>query len=278
MMRRATETDLPRIKACLEARKELAMFPLSNLARYGFEGEAGYAPFFWVNHGDGPVRDVLCIARNGMVMPYLPSGDFDAALAVLRGQSVIGVIGAMGFARPLVDEMGLAAHPMTLDRDEPHFTLDLADLVMPETSGHLIPLQDMDLATFIDWRTTYHLEALGEAPEKAAEGAERDIATYAANDSHRALIVDGAPVCMTGFNASLPDIVQIGGVFTPVHLRGRGYARAAVALHLVEAQGQGVRQATLFSASDMAARAYRAIGFQEIGKWTLLLTKEPVLV
>ena len=39
----------------------------------------------------------------------------------------------------------------------------------------------------------------------------------------------GAPVSLSAINASLPDIVQLGGIYTPPDLRGRGYAKAAVA-------------------------------------------------
>ncbi len=84
--------------------------------------------------------------------------------------------------------------------------------------------------------------------------------------------MDGdTPLAMTGFNARLPDIVQVGGVYTPPDLRGRGHARRAVALHLAAARDAGIRRATLFSGSDMASRAYRSIGFRQIGDWTLLI-------
>ena len=36
----------------------------------------------------------------------------------------------------------------------------------------------------------------------------------------------GVPVSYSAFNARLPDAVQVGGVFTPRDLRGRGYARS----------------------------------------------------
>ena len=66
-------------------------------------------------------------------------------------------------------------------------------------------------------------------------------------------------------------MVQVGGVYTPPDLRGRGHARRALALHLA---ASGAERATLFSASAMAARAYRAVGFRQIGDWTLLLLRD----
>ena len=97
------------------------------------------------------------------------------------------------------------------------------------------------------------------------------------HDLYRALVtqvvlIDGdTPLAMTGCNAQLPHITQVGGEYTPPDLRGLGYARRALALHLARMREAGVGQTTLFSASDMAARAYRAIGFRQVVDWTLLV-------
>jgi len=74
---------------------------------------------------------------------------------------------------------------------------------------------------------------------------------------------------MTSFNAELPDMVQVGGVYTPPEFRNRGYARLAVALHLDAARKTGVTRAILFASGDAAARAYRAIGFRQTGHYTI---------
>jgi predicted GNAT family acetyltransferase len=72
--------------------------------------------------------------------------------------------------------------------------------------------------------------------------------------------------------------VQVGGIYTPPALRGRGLARAAVALHLAEARNTGVSRAVLFAASPAAARAYTAIGFQPNGSFALVLFAAPVTI
>jgi predicted GNAT family acetyltransferase len=78
---------------------------------------------------------------------------------------------------------------------------------------------------------------------------------------------------MAGFNARLPDMVQVGGVYTPPEARGRGYARTAVALCLRAARERGVRRAILFTGEDNipAIRAYRALGFERIGDFAIVL-------
>ena len=50
--------------------------------------------------------------------------------------------------------------------------------------------------------------------------AQQDVDGNFERGSHRPLVIDDQPACVTGFNATLPEIVQIGGVFTPRALRG----------------------------------------------------------
>lgn len=52
----------------------------------------------------------------------------------------------------------------------------------------------------------------------------------------------------------------------------------AVALHLAEARASGVARAVLFAASDAAACAYRAIGFQPAEPFTLFLLATPARI
>jgi predicted GNAT family acetyltransferase len=86
------------------------------------------------------------------------------------------------------------------------------------------------------------------------------------------LLVDGGrPVAFSAFNARLPDIVQVGGVWVPVELRGRGYGRAVVAGSLLDARARGASRAVLFAEREDAKRAYRGLGFSVLGEYGLLL-------
>ncbi len=73
--------------------------------------------------------------------------------------------------------------------------------------------------------------------------------------------------------AALPDMVQIGGVWTPPPLRGLGYGRCVVAGALLAARRAGVTRAVLFTDDDNhgARRAYAAIGFDLVGDYGLVL-------
>jgi RimJ/RimL family protein N-acetyltransferase len=272
-MRLATAADIPAITRRLLDDAESAMFPLANLAAHGIAGGHPRAMTFWIA-GDPPT-DIVGITEEGMVMPLLSPAAAPAAANALSGRAVTGMAGAAAGLRALAAACGLSDAPVKMSQDEPHFALRLSDLVMPDCGDlRLIPAREAARDLLIGWRSDYDVEVLGGTPEAARAEAAATLDGWLAADSHRVLMRGGLPVALTGFNARLPDIVQVGGVWTPPALRGQGLARRAVALHLAEARAQGVTRATLFSASDKAARAYRAIGFRQIGIFALILFRD----
>lgn len=270
-MERVTQSDLPDVVRFLEARVEKAMFPLNNLHRYGLDADVPYGPRMWMTRDNSEVSGVLTYLTNGTVMPACP---VDMTCAMLPGRNLLNLIGPANLVRPVIDRFGLNAKPFDLDQDEPHFALDLADMHIPEGPGELRPLEAADEGTILCWREAYLIEALGYSSERAQREAAIAYRAQISSGLYRVLFDGATPLCVTGFNAVLPQIVQIGGVYTPSTLRARGHARRAVALHLQEARAQGVSRATLFSASPAAQRAYEAIGFQRIGDWTIFLRPE----
>ncbi len=269
-MIQATQADRPEIEAFLRARVHQAMFPLSNLADHGMQGGHEYAVRFWIDRNAGQITDVLTVTDGGMVMPLLPSGRFAQAAAHLERLQVKGMAGPADYVRGL-EPYGLADLPRNFDKDEPQFLLDLSDLIVPDGPGKLMPLAAAPEDVIKSWLWDYDRNTLNVPMDGLDAQVARTNARYRANESHEVLIDGDTPLAMTGFNARLPDIVQLGGVYTPPDLRGRGYARRAVALHLAQVAQQGVQQATLFSASEAAARAYQAVGFKRVGTWTLIL-------
>jgi GNAT superfamily N-acetyltransferase len=273
-MRRATPSDRPVIEAALRERLVTSMFPLSNLAQHGMDGAHDRSMSFWIaDRTDGP-PDIIAKTREGMVMPSCVGTPWSEAAAAMAGIEVIGVIGATPQARPLIRALALDGVATDLNADDPQFTLDLRDLVVPDGEGQLIRLAAADRHLMTSWRRDFLCEAMSMDHAKAGAQAEADIEKHLATDAYRVLIGPDGPCAVTGFNAEFETMVQIGGVYTPPPLRGRGYARRAVALHLAEARESGARSATLFAFGEDAARAYRAIGFQWVGEWTLFLTAE----
>ena len=274
-LRPVTADDLPGIEALLRRHLATSMFILVNLREHGLQSDVPRGLSLWLAE-DG--AGVFAISNEGMVMPQMPgagAAHWQAAVEVVD-RPLIGVLGDPAQARAFLRGAGLGDAPTNLDQDEKAFALDLDDLCLPPTTGiALRSATSGDRARMVAWRRGYHIECLGTSAKDAQPQAERDIDHYQTADSHRILSDNGRDVAMTGFNARLSDIVQIGGVYTPPALRARGYARTAVGMHLAEARGGGARQALLFSSSPQAIRAYRALGFQPNGGYSLVLFEGP---
>ncbi|TNC72376.1 GNAT family N-acetyltransferase [Rubellimicrobium roseum] len=272
-MRPLGEADRAGIEAVLWSRVETSMFPLGNLVRHGMSGGHRHAMRFW---GAGePLEAVLGLAGSGMVLPQIPPALAGAAATALAGRRIIGAVGESRQVAALRATLLPPGAPVQLDREEALLSLDLSDLTMPATEGLMLaPLSAAPRDLLVRWRAASEREALGAGEESEAQ-AEADVAAWLAAGSQRVLLRGGRPVAMTGFNARLPGIVQVGAVWTPPELRRRGLARAAVALHLAEARAEGVERAILFTANPFAAQAYRALGFREVGRFRLLLLAAP---
>jgi len=275
---RATEADCPAIVTFLRNHIESSMFPLSNLAHHGLGRDHPNAQRIWIET-DGPdVTGLIALTEAGSLLPQFPPDRVELFAAAVDGEKVAMILGDARQVSVLRTALGLTRAPLRTLNVEPHFSLDLSDLIVPEGEGTLAPLSAAPTQLLVDWRVAYEVETFGGEPSALRADAARQIARWTADDSHRVLMSKGQPIAMTGFNARLPDIVQIGGVWTPPDLRRRGHARRAVALHLSEAQKAGVSRAVLFAASEPAARAYRAIGFRQIGEFSLCIFKKAQVV
>ena len=207
--------------------------------------------------------------------------------AVVRasGRPVAGILGPHVQVCAARDALGLATATAAMDSREELFALELAELRIPAAlaDGALRcrSPRDDEVAQLVDWRHDYGVETLGEPPgsqtrARSAEWIER----YQREGRHWLLEVGDAPVAYSAFNAETPDCVQVGGVWTPPALRGRGYGRAVVAGTLLVARARGVARSVLFTESKnrAAQAAYRALGYQRVGDYGMLLFAEPQII
>ena len=174
--------------------------------------------------------------------------------------------------------LGLASAPTQLDSQEELYAVDLASLRVPTAlaEGHVRcrPPRDDEIDLATEWAIAYGIEILqeSEGPEQRASSRHR-IETAQVEGRHWVLETAGRVVAYTAFNAALPDCVQVGGVFTPPGLRGRGYARCVVAGSLIAARERGVRRSVLFTDTDNhpARSAYHALGYERVGDYGIVL-------
>jgi len=176
--------------------------------------------------------------------------------------------------------LGLNATHATSDKPEALYALDLQRLVVPaalrDAGIECRAPRPEERGALHAWGFAYDQETLGapdtdEAQRRAADFMD---ARIDAGNAWVAVERDGRLVSFSSFNAALPDIVQLGGIYTPPELRGHGYAKAAVAHSLLVARERGVTRAILFTSNPSAARTYEAVGFERIGSYALVLFEE----
>lgn len=279
-IRRLVPGDEGRLDAYLALHPATSLFLRSNLRRAGladdgqrFQGR--YAA--WVD-ADGAVQGVVAHAWNGnLLIQAEPEMAADLARYHLAAgdRPVQGIIGPLDAVRAV--QTLFPDRPLLKDGAEDLFDLRLDALLVPGAlaEGALFWRRAGDLALLSAWRRDYCVETLGEADGDALRTrAAADIAAWvAAGDVFVVAGADGVPLSMATHNARIPDTVQIGGVWTPVPLRGRGLARAAVAGALLAARQDGADMAVLFTGkrNEPARRAYLALGFRVIGDYGIVL-------
>lgn len=269
--RPAIPADGDAIEAFLVGHSDTSMFLRANLAEHGpCGGEARNATRMWIRETDGAVAGVLGITTAGFVLVQIPGAIPPEAAGLLATCRINGIFGATGQVREMQMLLGLSAADAQLDDDEPLYSLDLAELKPTAGTTRLREATETDRPLLLDWRIAYLMETLHFSAGDAGDLAGSDVDAMLGRRSLMLLEDESRPVAMTSFNAILPDTVQIGNVFTPGAERGRGHARRAVALHLERARAEGVKRAILFASGPAASRAYEAIGFRQIGHFTLL--------
>jgi len=194
-----------------------------------------------------------------------------------------GVIGPHTQVEEVKAALQPAAAIVQMDECERLYSLTLAALIVPDAlrTGQVVGrcATAGDVETLTRWRVGYEIEALREEPSPQLWEQERAMVDRLVRENNTwVLEASGQPVATSAFNARLKEVVQIGGVWTPPELRGRGYARCIVAQSLLDARAEGVEKAILFTGADNlpAQKAYTALGFRHIGDYHLLMLREPL--
>ena len=271
ILRRGDEQAL---EAFLASRAETSMFLRANSRAAGLEdrGEPMQATYAAAFEAEGIVA-AAAHCWNGVLLIQAPrqAGEVAKVAIDASGRRLSGIIGPLDQVRAARDALALAK-PRVDDADD-LYTLDLAALRIPEQLARLSfrRPRESELPLLFAWREQYLLETnLGAPGPRLRQEARSGIELSHLQHAHWVLQEGGKVVAYTAFNARLTDIVQVGGVWTPPDMRGRGYARCAVAASLLQARAEGARRAILFTNSASGARAYEALGFARTGQFGLL--------
>lgn len=137
---------------------------------------------------------------------------------------------------------------------------------LPEGRGRVLGEQDLDQA--VHW--------CGEFARAVGEDAPVDARSWAASrfaDKRYTLweTPDGTPVSVAGMNPLIGGQIQVDIVYTPSHLRGRGYAAAVTTEVSRAALAAGARDVVLFAdlSNPTSNALYQRLGYRPLADWAV---------
>jgi len=282
-VRLLTSGDEAALEAFLVQHRDTSMFLRANVRQTGlvFTGQWASAQYVASFDGDA-ITGVAAHCWNGMLLLQAPADASRLAHACVAASArgVRGLMGPPGQVDTARAAIGLTRTPVAMDKPEALYAVDVSQIVLPSllSSGSVAcrPPRSNERAVLREWGFAYDMETLGASntPDARKRSAQFMDARIDAHDAWIAVDRDERLLSFASFNAVLPDIVQLGGIYTPPELRGRGYAKAVVAHSLLVARERGASRAILFTGNPSAARTYEAVGFRRIGDYALVLFEE----
>lgn len=279
-IRQLGDRDRAAVDAFLLQHADSSMFLRSNILRCGFAYSGKVYEGTYVGAVDaGRVHAMIGHSWNGMLLVQAPIHADALAHEIVRvsGRAVTGFSGPLEHVNRVRAALKRGDLPVQLDAAESLYSLELEALRTPAPVPEVLcrPARPEDRARLIRFRLAYELETLGGTDDDAARA--RAVAFLDGQlDADRVwvAIAGGEIVSMSAFNAALPDIVQLGGIFTPPELRGRGHAKRAIAAQLTAARAAGAGRSVLFTQNPSAIRCYEALGFERTGDFALVLLQQ----
>ncbi len=224
-------------------------------------------PFFGVLERDGQVRAAYFRTppHRLNVTPLVPEeADSLAAHLAAAGHHVPGVAAARETAEAFVR----AWHHRTgagsvLHQRQRLYRLGMLTALRPAPPGRARIAGPPDRDRLMRWHDEFVEAVGGAATGEAASWADSRIAyggiTFWESE-------DGTPLSMAGVTPAVAGQVRVAPVYTPAHLRGRGYAGAVTAEVSRAALTTGVREMLLFTdlANPTSNGLYQRIGYRPV--------------
>ncbi len=286
LIRALTPEDEPALEEFLVPKLASSLFLVSNSRRVGIVDHGGRYHGTYVGAFEGPqIQAVGAHYWNGMLILQMPRFLEQVVVEAIRlsGRSLKGLIGPAEQVQKAKELLNLQQADYQIDEADGLYALRLTELVVPSqlkfgyAAGRRVSYKDLDQVSA--WRTAYSVELLGVNEDQELRNQSRsNMAENIASGQSWVLESGGEMVANTSFNASVKEAVQVGGVYTPPELRGKGYGRSVVAASLLDARNEGAEMAFLFTgdSNSTARKAYAALGFERIGDYRLSILSEPV--
>jgi predicted GNAT family acetyltransferase len=278
-IRQLSERDRWAADAFLLQHRDSSMFLRANIRRVGFEYSGKlYEATYVAGFESDRIIGMISHSWNGLLLVQAPV-EADAlahAVVAASGRKVTGFSGPLDQVRRVRAALELSDVPAQLDAEEVLYGLDLARLRVPASAPELVcrRARDEDRAELVRFRLDYEVETLsGDGGEESNAKAAAFLDAQVDAGLAWVALVEGERVSLSAFNAALPDIVQLGGIFTPPQHRGKSYAKRVIAAQLLAAREAGATRAVLFTKNPSAVRCYEALGFERLSDFALVLLK-----
>lgn len=205
------------------------------------------------------------------------ASDGEAALALARHLAakphrLPGVTAPKGLAEQFVTEwQALTDEAAYIQLAERIYELTEV-LPVRNPGGNMRPSTDADYTLITEWIAQFAQESLVEVDNPAAF-AEGIVAGRTADpESGFFLWDDAGPVSLLGFTGPTPTGIRVAPVYTPPHLRGRGYASKLVADASQALLDAGHHRVFLFTdlANPTSNHIYQQAGYRavaDVSQW-----------
>ncbi|GHI10146.1 acetyltransferase [Streptomyces cellostaticus] len=268
------EDFLARAGDFLRSRPALHTTPLTvteKLRTHGADAHGAEATVFGRMESGGEVRAIFYRppSHRLTLTPLSPEhADTLAAHLVALGHPLCGVTAdhatATAFAEAWQRHTGAAPVPSWRGRLHRLGTLT-PPKPRPDGRGRAVDAQDHEQLVRL---CSEFVAAVGEAPSMDADSwADSRFA-----DKHFTFweTPDGTPVSMAGSTSMVGGMIRVDPVYTPAHLRGRGYAGAVTAEVSRAALTTGATDVVLFTnpANPTSNALYRRIGYVPMADFT----------
>ena len=156
------------------------------------------------------------------------------------------------------------AHKLTIPFTMEQRIYQIVDVKMPfHVSGEMRVAKRHDLELIEAWSLKFMIDCgLGNDLQTAKESASRAIR----NKGRYLWILNGEAVAMAGVSGPTPSGIRVSWVYTPDHLRGKGYASAVVAALSQRMLSEGHKFCFLYTdlANSTSNSIYQKIGYQAV--------------
>jgi len=229
---------------------------------------------------DDAITGVAAHYWNGMVFfqaPENPAGLFHAVVSA-SCRECTGIAGPYEQVQRVLPGILKENRLPAMNSRDILFSLNLDRLAIPDLlqRGDVTcrcPADD-EIPAMIDLRIAFMRELTGPDTRASLEDEAGEIVRYQQQTNNHWVLETGRKIVATSaISAGIPELVQIGGVYTRPEYRNRGFGRAVVAGSLLHAGARGIRKAILFTGTDMPAaqKVYTALGFRPVGEYGLVI-------